>query len=157
LDLAFGERAHFAAPYQDHPNCLACVDQRDGERSAITELERHLPALRIFITFGQDVCDVNRSPLDDGTSCNETTNNGPGELSNRAGHRNLPMVRDEVLTIAKHLKDCGVIRIAQARRGLYQRIEYFLHVERRPADDLQNIGGGRLLLQGFSQLALARL
>jgi hypothetical protein len=30
-----------------------------------------------------------------------------------------------------------------------------LHVERRPTDDLQNIGGGRLLFQGFSQLAFA--
>src|SRR5262245_13075766 len=151
LDLAFGERAHFGAPYQDHPNCLTCVDQRDGERGAITELERPLPALGVFITFGQDVCDVNRSPFDDGTSCNEPTNNGPGELSNRAGHRNLPMVRDEVLTIAKHLKDRGVIRIAQARRGLDECIEHFLHVEGRAADDLQNIRGGGLLLQGFAK------
>jgi len=32
-----------------------------------------------------------------------------------------------------------------------------LQIECRPADDLQNIGGGRLLFQGFCQLALARL
>jgi hypothetical protein len=55
--------------------------------------------------------------------------------------------RDEAQTIAKHLKDRRVIRIAQACCGLDQRIEYFLRVERRPADDLQNIGGGRLLFQ----------
>jgi hypothetical protein len=30
LDLAFGERAHFGAPNEDHANCLACVDQRGG-------------------------------------------------------------------------------------------------------------------------------
>src|SRR5262249_31014256 len=46
-------------------------------------------------------------------------------------------------TIAKHLKDRSVIRIAQARCELDKCIEYFLHVERRPADDLQNIGGPR--------------
>src|SRR5262249_48220923 len=34
---------------------------------------------------------------------------------------------------------------------------HFLHVERRPADDLQNIGGGRLLFQGLCQLPFARL
>src|SRR5262245_25341572 len=67
------------------------------------------------------------------------------------------MVRDEAQAIANHLKDRGIIRIAQACCGLDQRIEYFLHVERRPADDLQNIGSGRLLFQAFCQLALARL
>src|SRR5215469_9751168 len=34
-----GERAHFGAPNEDHPNCLACVNQRDGERGAKTDLE----------------------------------------------------------------------------------------------------------------------
>src|SRR5262245_20202376 len=67
------------------------------------------------------------------------------------------MMRDEAHTITKHLKDRRVISIAQARCGLDQRIEYFLHVEGRPADDLQNIGRGRLLFQGFSQLAFACL
>jgi hypothetical protein len=52
LNLTFGERPDFAAPNQDHTNCLACVDQRDGERGAITELKRILLALRIFIRFG---------------------------------------------------------------------------------------------------------
>src|SRR5262252_2678375 len=31
LDLAFGERAHFAAPNYDHANGLACVEQGYGE------------------------------------------------------------------------------------------------------------------------------
>src|SRR5262245_5403341 len=88
---------------------------------------------------------------------NAPTHQGKGDLSDRAGRRNLPVVRDEAQTIANHLKDRGVIRTAQARRGLDQRIEYFLHVEGRPADDLQNIGGSRLLIQGFCQLAFARL
>jgi hypothetical protein len=34
------------------------------------------------------------------------------------------MVRDEAQTIAKDLKDHRIIRIALARRGLDQRIEY---------------------------------
>jgi hypothetical protein len=46
------------------------------------------------------------------------------------------MVRNEARTIANHLKDRGIIGVAQSRRGLDQRIEYFLHVEGRPADDL---------------------
>src|SRR5262245_13381519 len=67
------------------------------------------------------------------------------------------MVGNEAQTITKHLKDRGIIRIAQARGGLDQCIEYFLHVERRPADDLQNIGSGRLLLESLRELALAGL
>src|SRR5262245_52109412 len=67
------------------------------------------------------------------------------------------MVRDEAKSIAKQLIDRRVIRIAEARGGLDQRIKYPLQVERRPADDLQGVGGGRLLFQGFCQLTLARL
>src|SRR5262245_4704890 len=70
LDLTFGEWAHFAAPNGDHANCLACVDQRDDEQGAPTLLERQFPALGVFITSGQDVCDVYRSPVDDGTLSN---------------------------------------------------------------------------------------
>ena len=33
-----------------------------------------------------------------------------------------------------------------------QRVEYGLQIERRTADDLEHVGGGGLLLQGFAQL-----
>src|SRR5262249_9690851 len=158
FDLPFGERAHFGAPNGDRPDCLACVDQGDAKHGTPAASFKRKPArFGVFIRFCQDVGDVNRSPVDDATPCNEPTHKRSRELSDRAGRGILPVVSDEAQTIAKHLKDRGVIRIAQACCGLDQRIEYFLHVERRPADDLQNIGGGRLLFQGFLQLALARL
>jgi hypothetical protein len=69
----------------------------------------------------------------------------------------LSIVGGKAQITAVHLEDRGVIGIAQARCGLHQRIKYFLHVERRSADDLEHIGGGRLLFEGFRQLALARL
>ena len=93
---------------------------------------------------------------DDGTRCNEPTRKGV-KLSDRGGRRKPPMVCDEAETIAKHLNDRRVIRIAQARRRLDQRIKYPLQIEGRLADDLQNVGGGRLLLQGFRQFARPRL
>src|SRR6516165_3987470 len=94
-----------------------------------------------FMRFRYHVCDLNRSPVDDGTPRNAPTH----KRYNGTCEGYLPMVRHEAQTIAKHLEDRGVIRIAQACCGLDQRIEYFLHVKRRPADDLQNIGGGGLL------------
>src|SRR5262249_24598625 len=83
---------------------------------------------------------------------NEPSHKGKGELSDCAGRGNLPMMRDKAKIIAKDLPDGRVMRIAQARCRLDQRIEYFLHVERRPADDLQNIGGSGLLFQGLAEL-----
>src|SRR5262249_54458990 len=55
-------------------------------------------------------------------------------------------------TIANHLKDRRVIRIAQARCGLDQRIQHPLHIKRRTTDDLQNIGSSGLLLKGLTEL-----
>src|SRR5215470_7175264 len=51
LNLAFAEWAHFGAPNDDHPNCLACVDQRSGEHGAITMLDRIRPVLGVLICF----------------------------------------------------------------------------------------------------------
>jgi hypothetical protein len=61
---------------------------------------------------------VDRSPLDDGTPCDETAHKRYRELSDRAWCGYLPMVCDEAQSIAKHLKDRRVMRIAQARCGL---------------------------------------
>jgi hypothetical protein len=76
LDLAFCEWAHFGASDGDHADCFACVDQRDGEHGAITELERQLLALGVFICFGQRICELDRSPVEDGTSYNAATDKG---------------------------------------------------------------------------------
>ena len=62
-------------------------------------------------------------------------------------------MRDTTQTIAKHLKDRRVICVGKARCGLDQRIKYSLQIEGRPADDLQDVGGGRLLFQGCCQFA----
>jgi len=43
---------------------------------AITELRAILWLSEVFNCFGQDVCDLNRSAVDDGTPCNEPTHKG---------------------------------------------------------------------------------
>jgi len=65
--LTFAERAHFNAPNEDRPNCLACVDERDSQRGAITLLKRTAPTRRVFVYFGQHVRDLDRSSVDDRT------------------------------------------------------------------------------------------
>ena len=49
------------------------------------------------------------------------------------------------------------LRRAQPRRVLGEDLEDRLEIERRAADDLQHLAGGRLPLQGFGQIAVPRL
>ena len=67
------------------------------------------------------------------------------------------IVRDEAQIIAEHLKDFSVTRVTQASSRLDKRIEHPLHIEGRPADDLQNVRGSCLLFEGLLKLAFARL
>jgi hypothetical protein len=46
--------------------------------------------------------------------------------------------------------DGCLIRLAQQRRRLDQRIEHRLEIEGRAADDLEHLGGRGLLLQRFA-------
>src|SRR5262249_50300238 len=49
-------------------------------------------------------------------------------------------------------EDQRIVGFAQASRRLDQRIENRLQIECRAADDLEYVGGGGLLLEGFAQL-----
>lgn len=54
-------------------------------------------------------------------------------------------------------KDYGVLRLAQPRRILDNRIQHRLEIGRRPGDHAQNFARRRLLLGSLGQLALAGL
>ena len=45
------------------------------------------------------------------------------------------------------------VGLAQALRGFHERVEHDLQIKCRAAYDLEHVGGGGLLLQGFAQLA----
>src|SRR5215813_4114005 len=53
--------------------------------------------------------------------------------------------------------DQAALRLAQPYSVLGQGAEDRLEIERRPADDLEELAGGRLLLERHAQLAVARL
>src|SRR5262245_20095282 len=63
-----------------------------------------------------------------------------------------PVVRFEVVIFALRSTYVHRVRLTQAGRRLDERIEHRLQIERRAADDLEHVGGGGLLLEGFAQL-----
>src|SRR5262245_16836507 len=60
--------------------------------------------------------------------------------------------RDQIVSVPLLTRDGGHIRFTKVRRRLGEGVEHGLQIERRAADDLENIGGGGLLLQRFAQL-----
>jgi hypothetical protein len=61
--------------------------------------------------------------------------------------------RDVVLDAVDH----RLGRPAQSRRVLHEGVQHRLEIKRRAADDLQDLGGGGLLLQCLTQLGVALL
>ena len=68
-----------------------------------------------------------------------------GELVSRI------VMGDEDEPVAVRAVDGRVVRFAQPGRARRDRLEHRLQVGRRPADDAQDLGGGRLLLVGFGE------
>src|SRR5215471_8616421 len=59
----------------------------------------------------------------------------------------------EAIYVPIALEDHAPVRLAKPRRRFRQRVEHGLQIERRPADDLEHVGGRGLLLQRFAKLA----
>src|SRR6266567_5520810 len=68
-----------------------------------------------------------------------------------------PVVRFEVVSFPLRSAYDHRVRLAQAGGRLDERIEHRLEIERRTADDLEDLGRCCLLLQGLTELATARL
>src|ERR1700731_3420332 len=65
--------------------------------------------------------------------------------------------RRDTAEIAVPQEDRDSLSLAQPPGGLDQRFQYGFKLKSRPADDLQDIGGGSLLFQGLGQLTGPRL
>jgi hypothetical protein len=70
LDLSVGERADLGASDGDHTDGLglARADQRDSQYGAQAKASRIVAALWILISFGRQIGDLNRSPVENSSS-----------------------------------------------------------------------------------------
>src|SRR5262245_62116391 len=66
--------------------------------------------------------------------------------------RRVSVGRLKIVDCAFRSTDDSCIRLAQPRRRLDKGIQHRLQIESRPADDLEHVGGGGLLLQRLAQL-----
>jgi len=69
------------------------------------------------------------------------------------------MAGSEIEALAPGAPDACPFRLAKLRHRMRERIQHRLQVESRPADHLEHVCGGSLLLQRFAEIggALAQL
>src|SRR4029434_59625 len=72
------------------------------------------------------------------------------------GFGGVVVVGNHVEQLAVELKECAEESGAQSHGALDDRVEDRLHVGLRPADHPQNLARGRLLVEGFAHLRVAR-
>src|SRR5262245_35320736 len=99
--------------------------------------------------------------LDEGALQNRATNSQaaigphreyPTELLNALGGQ--IVLGGEMKQLAVELDERAKESAAQRHRALDDRVEHRLHVRRRATDNAQDLGGRRLLLQGFGDLPM---
>src|SRR5262249_45986733 len=114
---------------------------------------------RIF-GVGQYIVDVDRAAFESGAACSAV----PPGLDRMVGHPRLELRRRA--RVRNHAEDLAIEavnesepRVAKAHRTLGYGLKYRPQIESRAADDLEQIGGRGLLLQGFGEIcrALAQL
>src|SRR5215813_10504420 len=147
LDLCRGEGAHFNATRDQNSNEVPLLAKRHEQKGASVGLRAQIWK----ISLGLDVRHVERAVLDHpakmwlintyltelgwhGTKMGAQNNHGP--FAESQGQ---------------------ILDPTNPRRAFDDGVEDRLHICRRAADDSENLGRGRLMLQGLSQLCIALL
>src|SRR5262249_43432125 len=147
LDLLLSERPHLQAISEDDAKQFIPLEHRHGENGP-----KRLDIFRRKRIFGvgQYIVDVDRAAFES-SSARSAVPPGPDRM---VGHPRLELRRRAtVRNHAEHLAIEAVNesepRVAKAHRTLGYGLKYRPQIESRAADDLEQIGGRGLLLQGF--------
>src|SRR4029077_5894986 len=97
--------------------------------------------------IGQNVGDLNGLALKQHPACNASAprRKCEGLVRFNVFGREAVTCRD-MITCVSRAENLSPIRFAKAGGGLYQRVQHGSEIEGRAADNLQHVGGGRLLL-----------
>ena len=157
VDLAVGEGLNLEPADEDHADHHPLAHHRDREDRAV-----HLRAVLVVgptvLGIGLDVGDVHGATLEDGAARRRapvaTDRMARQELEPLA---RMPVAGHDAVHFVAQLVDHAALGAAQPRRALDQRVEHGLQVEPRAADQLEDLAGRGLLLQGHPELAVAGL
>src|SRR5262249_23560396 len=97
-------------------------------------------ALRKFGIFGLQVSNMQGLPMENRSARRCPADQGEGLRRDRT------VMGDEEEAVTIRTPNSRGVRVAQLRRALDQRFQQRLQIEGRAADDLEHVGGGRLLL-----------
>src|SRR5262249_19506629 len=147
LDLCRGEGAHFNATRDQNSNEVPLLAKRHEQKGASVGLRAQIWK----ISLGLDVRHVERAVLDHpakmwliNTYLTELGWHGT-KMGARNNHGPFAESQGQILDPTN------------PRRAFDDGVEDRLHICRRAADDSENLGRGRLMLQGLSQLCIALL
>ena len=134
----------------------AFAEHRNADHGAIS---KHGQDTRcVVFRIGHCVADVDRSSLkQSATDAGSSSGLVDNLLERRAVFRGLPEHCGDLESVAVGTPNVRPLCVAQLAGRFCQRIKHLLQIERRPADDLEHVGRGRLLLKRLRQLARARL
>src|SRR5262245_30514406 len=124
------------------------MDQWHGQYSAEAKASGAVATFWELISFGQQIGDVDRSPVEDGTCRGKPTRQGQ-----RSGCGDRPMMADDAKHLTVHLTDQGIIGIAKAGGTRRDFCEDALQIRRRARYYPQDLCSCALLVTGLGQLA----
>ncbi len=156
FDLFIGEGPHRIARQHDDAYRSSFAHQRNAEHGS--ESAKLLSLRQGIFRIARNIPNLDRSTLS-----HRAPKHCPAPRHNRAvSHIIVVFMRKAKacnvrICVSFWAMDSSAVRLAEACCGLDEGIEHRLQIESRAADDLQHVGGGRLLSEGFSQFLCARL
>src|SRR5262249_49788981 len=144
--LSIREELHFAAAECDCANRDTFSHQWHAKYRAETPASCVYAALRKIGVFGLKVSNIEGSPIEDRSARDCPADQGEGLGRDRT------MMGDEEESGAVRTPNGRVVGAAQLPRGLDQRFQHRLQIEGGAAEDLEHVGGGRLVLQRDGKL-----
>ena len=151
FDLLVSERPHFRTGQNQDANRDTLAQHRNGENGA--EIAQPLPLQEGVFWISLYVGDMNQSTFEQCAPERQASFGNDWNISDIIhvfGREavGLGTIEDSVFLAGNG----GLVGIAEPGCRFDKSLQHGLQVEGRPADDLEHVGGGGLLLQRFAQL-----